>query len=282
MRTHVLHSVPDAGLPASFRACLQEELARRCARNARYSLRAFANFLQIDHATLSQLLRGKRAMSAATVRRLGARIGLSAAAIDGYVARAGSVPESAQRQRSELAAEAVRVVGAWYPAAILELMRLRDFRPDARWIARMLSIDVDEVQLALQQLTRLGFLRMTAADRWDDLTGGVLHGEEEFTLHALETLAARSRTLQLSSAQGAAAAPRHHSSTTVAVRSARAASLVARVAQLLEQIGDYADDGPADRLYRVELHCFPLVEKSKEETQHGKSGDPVADRDAGA
>ncbi|HLN29547.1 MAG TPA: hypothetical protein VK395_17495 [Gemmataceae bacterium] len=45
---------------STFRLYLQAELGRRCAGNAQYSLRAFAKFLAIDHATLSQLLRGKR------------------------------------------------------------------------------------------------------------------------------------------------------------------------------------------------------------------------------
>ena len=68
MATHLMPSKPASG---SFRQRLQEELAARCARNARYSLRAFATFLGIDHASLSQLMRGKRAMSEPSMQRLG-------------------------------------------------------------------------------------------------------------------------------------------------------------------------------------------------------------------
>ena len=59
MSAHLLshRAPPQAG---SFRERLQAELAQRCGRNARYSLRAFANFLETDHASLSQLLRGTR------------------------------------------------------------------------------------------------------------------------------------------------------------------------------------------------------------------------------
>jgi len=35
----------------SFRLYLQSELARRCARNSQYSLRAFALHLDLDHST---------------------------------------------------------------------------------------------------------------------------------------------------------------------------------------------------------------------------------------
>src|SRR4051812_15994259 len=89
MATHLMTSNPASG---SFRQRLQEELAARCARNARYSLRAFANFLGIDHASLSQLLRGKRTMSEPSIRRLGARIGLIPAEIEHYIVTRDTAP----------------------------------------------------------------------------------------------------------------------------------------------------------------------------------------------
>ncbi len=42
-----------------FRDLLSAELARRCRRNSRYSLRAFAKALVVDVATLSRVLAGK-------------------------------------------------------------------------------------------------------------------------------------------------------------------------------------------------------------------------------
>jgi hypothetical protein len=60
----------------NFRLLLQAELGRRCAGNTHYSLRAFAKFLALDHATLSQLLRGKRRLTARTIVKLGTRLSL--------------------------------------------------------------------------------------------------------------------------------------------------------------------------------------------------------------
>lgn len=56
----------------SFREVLQEELIRRRARNPRYSLRAFARALALDHSSLSQLLRGRRRVTTRAIRRIGA------------------------------------------------------------------------------------------------------------------------------------------------------------------------------------------------------------------
>jgi transcriptional regulator with XRE-family HTH domain len=61
---------------ASFRSYLEEELARRAGRNPRYSLRAFARHLGVDHSTLSQWLRGRRTISSRAIERLGARLRL--------------------------------------------------------------------------------------------------------------------------------------------------------------------------------------------------------------
>jgi DNA-binding transcriptional regulator YdaS (Cro superfamily) len=107
---------------------LESELARRRARNPRYSLRAFAGRLRIDHSTLSQWMRGRRTL---TPRGL------------------------AQIRRLDL-----------HDFAILDLVRRHDFRPDSRWIAAQLRVGVDETNVALQRLLRLNLLTMDAADRW--------------------------------------------------------------------------------------------------------------------
>src|SRR4051812_16903310 len=84
MKRTVAKSLPTAGV--GFRELLQAELARRCAKNPRYSLRSFADQLRIDHATLSQLLRGRRAMTARTIELLGSRLKLSQKRIERLIA----------------------------------------------------------------------------------------------------------------------------------------------------------------------------------------------------
>src|SRR3954469_19873135 len=90
----------------SFRERLQRELAARCSRNPRYSLRGFANFLGIDHATLSQILRGKPAVTPAPGRKLGARIGLDLSEIERHavVVRRSRAVEGERRLAEDAAA----------------------------------------------------------------------------------------------------------------------------------------------------------------------------------
>lgn len=257
-----------AGLPLRFRELLRRELAARCNRNPRYSLRAFANFLDVDHATLSQLLRGKRTLTQPMIRRLGGRIGLELAQIDRYVdAESSAATEGESRERlREVAAEAARALGDSHAFAILELMRLAEFRPDVAWIARMLGTSADAVQVSLQHLLRLGFLEMRPGGQWKDLAGaGVVH-EEQFTLVALERVMARSRALLEASQRLAPADPRFHGTTTLAIEPGQAPRLVDSAERVLRDLadrhGDRAKARPGEQLYQVEVSCFPVSSRA--------------------
>src|SRR5689334_15303008 len=60
-----------------FRSTLRNELAERCRRNPRYSLRAFARDLGIEPARLSDVLNEKKGFSKTLALRLASRLGFS-------------------------------------------------------------------------------------------------------------------------------------------------------------------------------------------------------------
>jgi transcriptional regulator with XRE-family HTH domain len=243
--------------PASerFRERLQHELARRCARNARYSLRGFANALGTDHATLSQVLRGKRAATAATIQRLGVRIGLTQEQIDGYKAAERA---AAQPARPVMPAQSADL--DWHAFAILELMRLPDFKPDVGWMARVLGSNAQEVQVAIQHLVRLGFVPMTSRTKWDDLTGGALVRQDQFTVASLLRMLEHASDLQRASARSGAASPRLHGAVTLAITPAQLANLLALAESFLHEAaaGQRTQASLASELYQLEIHCYPV------------------------
>ncbi|MCU1347088.1 MAG: hypothetical protein JWO56_118 [Acidobacteria bacterium] len=96
----------------------------------------------IDHSTLSQLLRGRRAMTAATIRRLGLQARLDARSIETFVALEGDL-------------------------RIVEFVATAAVRPDSRAVAEAIGRTVDEVNIAIQRLLRCGLLRMTERNRWE-------------------------------------------------------------------------------------------------------------------
>ena len=74
----------DTAWSPDFRTRLREELARRRGVNQRYSVRAFGEFLGVDHSTLSQVLRGIRPVPAGCVRKWASRLKLGREEIEVY------------------------------------------------------------------------------------------------------------------------------------------------------------------------------------------------------
>ena len=152
-----------------FRQRLQREFDTRRGVNARYSLRAFARFLGVDHATLAQILRGTRGIPQQRVRAWAERLGIGTEETDVYCA-AAELPEAAVAERQERVrhrtAEAVSIINEPVHWQIVQLCRSSDFTPDTRWLAARAGVSTDRVNLALTRLLRLGLLKIHSAQQW--------------------------------------------------------------------------------------------------------------------
>jgi transcriptional regulator with XRE-family HTH domain len=158
----------------SFRAFLNQELARRCAANPQYSLRTFAMYLEIDHATLSQVLRGKRAVTERLIRRLGPLLKLSADEVTAFAQYEAfaAAPGNAEAVVAErLVTDAAALISDPVCFDLLALLQTEAFRPDSRWVGAALGCSTDEVNIALTRLIRLGLMEMSAHGQWLDRTG---------------------------------------------------------------------------------------------------------------
>src|SRR5215210_2641418 len=67
----------NAPVDSEFRFYLQQQLINRCRQNPRYSLRAFARFLDVESSALSKILRGQRDLSRKTFTKVATRLGFS-------------------------------------------------------------------------------------------------------------------------------------------------------------------------------------------------------------
>jgi uncharacterized protein (TIGR02147 family) len=284
VKTNLLATTPRPTSSTCFRLFLQAELGRRCDKNPQYSLRAFAKYLGIDHATISQLLRGKRPLTPRMILKLGTRLGLDRSAIDGYVAheaywRSDSEEEVAQGEIQQLANDAANVIADWYHYAILELTRLHSFRPNSRWIARVLDITADEVNLAVSRLARLGLLEMLDRDRWIDKSGNTTASLVEFNQAAVQRLAEQVRQRMIAALGAVPSGAFEHSTTTLALSTARLPIVLERIARLRrELIALLQDDGAPDDVYQLEVNFFPVTNlQCDKENPGGTTRDAVAD-----
>jgi uncharacterized protein (TIGR02147 family) len=284
VKTNVLASAAQSTAATSFRLLLQTELGGRCARNPQYSLRAFARFLGIDHATFSQLLRGKRPLSERAIIKLGTRLGLDRPAIDRYVAfearhRHEPATMASTRELGHSPSDTASVVTDWIHYAILELTRLHHFKPDSRWIARVLGITPDQVNLALSRLIRLGHLEMVNKSRWIDKSGDVTTNVGEFNRSAAERFAEQVRGRLRSALESAADGQCAHSSTTLAISTVRLPGVLERITRFRRELIALIEQDPIrDDVYQLEITFIPVTMlRHDKETSSGPTCDAVAD-----
>jgi transcriptional regulator with XRE-family HTH domain len=189
-------AVGPVSIGSMFRERLEQEFAARRKKNPRHSLRAFAAFLGTDHSTLSQILRGRRPAPAGQIRRWGKKLGLSAEEAAVYIA-AQHVPDAATAQRQQQlrhwTAEAIGIVTDGAHWEIVRLSRADGFQLDCRWIAEQAGLTVDQVNLALARLLRLGLLEIGTDGTWKDLTRGAAPTERQFRKLALARVREKSK-----------------------------------------------------------------------------------------
>ncbi len=259
------HDRANAGDAGNFRDVLRDELARRCSRNPQYSLRAFAMDLGVDHASLSQWIRGRRTLTERTIRQIGPLLGLTDAQIASCVSHealqrpTGPHADGDDGAARQIAADTAEVVAHDHHYAILELTRLAAFRPDTRWIARVLDLSPDEINVALQRLLRLGMLEMRH-DRWLDLTGDAAATVEDFTRLALQRFADRIQRSARSSDADRAAERSVFSSTTLAVNSAHLPAVRGFLSRTRDELlAILRRDASCDDVYQLEIAFFPVT-----------------------
>lgn len=175
--------------PSTARLWLQEEFNRRRERNPAFSLRAFAQLLEIPPGRLSEILNQKRPMTVALVSRLAERLALDPRqrrqllerlTLERQAMRPGRNTVSAQKDLvpgvdrpsgagdgqsssphdfEQLSLDQFRVVADWYHFAILSLMEVADFQPRISWIAKRLGISTIQATSAIERLDRLGLIQ---------------------------------------------------------------------------------------------------------------------------
>ncbi|MGZ6331338.1 MAG: DUF4423 domain-containing protein [Bdellovibrionota bacterium] len=161
----------DVPKDSFYQHCLKQELAKRCEKNARYSIRAFARSMRVDPGALSRVLSGKQIPSYKLAQNFLDRIILPPEDRQLFLS---SIAEK-QRSRGlkklnpifngieqcriyKVEVDTYRLISEWYHAAILTLSYTQGFENDTRWISKQLGISVTEAKLAVERLLEAGLL----------------------------------------------------------------------------------------------------------------------------
>jgi transcriptional regulator with XRE-family HTH domain len=176
-------------MQGAFRETLQAEFAARRAKNARYSLRAFAAFLNADHSSVAQILRGVRPIPSARIRLWARKLGYGSEEAAVFIAAehiASTCGSGRLEQLRHWTSEALAVIRDPVHFEIAKLTREQGFSSDTRWVAARADASADQVNMALTRLLRLGLVTTTKDGVWRDLTALEPLTQEGFRKLALD------------------------------------------------------------------------------------------------
>lgn len=250
----------------TFKEILNKELTKRIHRNPAYSLRAFAKQLEVSPSALSAMMSGKRPITKRSIELLGIRLGLSNKKIHNLVLHEKINPTTANKktiQFHELQSDQLSVLSDWYNLAILELLKVKDFEPNEKYISKKLGITVFQARSAIECLVQNKILDITKDGTWVDRYEGFTQ-----SLPKEKTTAVKKRLQQqyfekaLNAISEVDYSRRDHTGTTVAFSEEdlpMVREIITKFRRDLSQLLDSREN--LNQVYQLSIAFFPLTKE---------------------
>ena len=239
------------------RELIREEFSKRKQRNPAFSLRAFARWLEISPAQLSQMITGKRPITLQTMRKISDRLGLSPLerkAVLAAVANSEAIaPE--ERRSLHLREDQFRVIADWYHFAILSLTRIKGASADPRWVARRLGIGVEQAHEALLRLERMGVLQLAPVFKQ---IGDPIEVASEQPSEAIRKYHKQVLALAIDKIESVPTEKRQFQSMMLAIHPKRLAALKKHIDEFLAAAAEVSDADKDTQVFQLGVQLFPI------------------------
>jgi transcriptional regulator with XRE-family HTH domain len=241
----------------NYRTILRDELLRRKQANPSYSLRAFSRQLNMSPAQLSQIISGKRPLSAKKAYRIAESLNFSPTEKSLLVE--STIPigaSSGDQEPIEIRDEEFQLVSDWYHFAILSLTELPHHKADPRWIARQLGVTPQEAADALARLVRLKIVevkkgKMTQIMKPIRTTTDVSSSAiRRYHLQNLENSKEKLGTVPVEK--------REYSAITMAVSTKNLPKAKRLITEFKRKLADIMENGSKDAVYTLAVQLFPV------------------------
>jgi transcriptional regulator with XRE-family HTH domain len=244
-------------------AIVRNHFARRRVENSRLSLRAFARYLDVSPATLSQILSGKRPVSQRFSFKVAEKLPLTPEET-AQMAPAPQRPEPLNVRGSEKAKryteidlDRLHMVADWYHFAVLSLAEIPGFRADPIWIAERLGISESDAATTLDRVERLGLMKRDRAGRLR-MTGESYSTPDETPSFAIRKSHFQSLELAKRSLEIDPIELRDFTAMTVAIDPSRIPEAKRRIRKFRDRLSKFLETGNKRQVYRINLSLFPL------------------------
>ncbi len=254
---------------------IKENLEEKIRKNPQYSLRSYAKQLGVSPATLSRILNGKRQLSAESLGKMGFAMGFKPEEVWQYQRQAlGHKENATQSEFKELSQDMFVIVSEWYHLTLLEVMKLKDFKPDSRWIAQRLHINVYQVKIAIERLQRVGILEIQKDGKWiDKMEGFTTHYQKDKTNDARKRYQRQLLEKSLESLQQDDYSIRDHSSTTMAIDVGDIMKAKEEIHNFHKKLSGLLEKSKkTNEVYQLQVSLFPLTNKLPDDQKNKPRG----------
>jgi uncharacterized protein (TIGR02147 family) len=152
--------------------------------NPSYSKRAFAQLLNVSPSYLSELLKNKKTLSKAMARKMANKLKMTGIELDLFQTYSDlsyeKDPEKIKRledkidrlkQQKSVDLEYFETLSDSNIFVLLEMIQLKDFKPDLKWLAARLNLTEIKTDLLVRRMIQLGILEVTEKGDWIDKIG---------------------------------------------------------------------------------------------------------------
>lgn len=258
----------SAGAQGRIQRILLDALAEARSRNPAYSLRAFSRRLKISAAALSEIMNGKRNISAKLASKLLKNVGADPVQISETMAAfdvrsKSTVPlqkkEDVERTRafSILSADQFKTVAEWYHFAILSLFETTSCPQTPAEIAKRLQVRSTDIVVALDRLERQGML-IREADGTYSLTGAQFHTSDEVASSAIRASHAQTFQMAQKSMEEGQLDRSDFTSLTMAINPAKMATAKKMIRDFRMHLARELEVDPKQEVYMLCVQLFPL------------------------
>lgn len=233
-------------------ALLNDFYDRAKRKNPRYSKRSFAQKLDLSAGALSEILSGKRKLSAQRALRILKRIGVKDSELESLTVLMGL---QKNLRSAPLRPDLYEFLGSWRHWATLSLVGL-DSRPDAQEIAKRLNLTTAAAEAAIEDLERAGLLcrgpdGLTRLD--EHLTTSDGPSDERLRTHHLSSL-----ELTMNALQNIPSPRRDSTSITFTATPQQFRIIRDEIRLLHEKIAALSAAVPKEQSYHLTINLFPL------------------------
>ncbi len=237
---------------------LKTEFETRRERNPNLSLRAFARWLGVSPAQISQVLSGKRRLTPKLASKLAKRLNLSPLEKLEFVRHTNlDFIEPASSVSATLSEERFQMIAEWYHMAILSLTKVKGAKADPRWVAQRLGISVTEAQSAMERLCKLGLLQLKPFMQ----IGQPLLVTSEVPSQAIRRHHKQLINLAIECIDTEPIQRRQVQSVTFATDAKHIAMAQKQIDRFLEQMNELMESPSPTDVYTLNLQLAPLTKK---------------------